>query len=298
MKCIVSGGTGFIGRRLVDRLRRDNNYVAVWSRKPGLERRIGVASHFWDPLTGEPPEESVNAMDAVVHLAGEPVAHRWNDELKRRIRDSRVLGTRRLVDAIGRVQHKPKALVCASAIGYYGNRGDEVLTEASGPGKGFLADVCRAWEDEAERARDFGLRVIRMRIGFVLGTDGGALAQMLPVFRAGAGGRLGSGRQWMPWIHVDDVTEAFTYAVENEVGGVWNVTAPNPVRNSEFTEKLGAAVHRPAIVPVPQFALKLAFGELAQHMLDSARVVPGEPLKAGFRFRFPELGPALADLTR
>ncbi len=298
MKCIVSGGTGFIGRRVVDRLRRDNNYVAVWSRKPGLERRTGVASHFWDPLAGEPPEESVNAMDVVVHLAGEPVAQRWNDKVKERIRESRVLGTRRLVDVIGRVQHKPKALICASAIGYYGSRGDEVLTEASGPGEGFLADVCRAWEDEAERARGFGLRVIRMRIGFVLGTDGGALAQMLPVFRAGAGGRLGSGRQWMPWIHADDVAEAITHAVEKDVAGVWNVTSPNPVRNSEFTEKLAAAVHRPAIVPVPQIALKLAFGELAHHMLDSARVVPEEPVKAGFRFRFPELGPALADLTR
>jgi len=298
MKCIVSGGTGFIGRRVVDRLRRDNNYVAVWSRKPGLERRTGVASHFWDPLAGEPPEESVNGMDAVVHLAGEPVAQRWNDGVKERIRESRVLGTRRLVDVIGRVQHKPKALICASAVGYYGSRGDELLTEASGPGDGFLADVCRAWEDEATRAREFGLRVMRMRIGFVLGTDGGALAQMLPVFRMGAGGRLGSGRQWMPWIHADDVAEAFTYAVENEVAGVWNVTSPNPVRNSEFTQRLAAAVHRPAIVPVPQFALKLAFGELAQHMLDSARVVPDEPVKAGFRFRFPELGPALADLTR
>jgi uncharacterized protein (TIGR01777 family) len=218
--------------------------------------------------------------------------------VKERIRESRVLGTRRLVDVISRVQHKPKALICASAIGYYGSRGDEVLTEASGPGDGFLADVSRVWEDEATRARQFGLRVMRMRIGFVLGADGGALAQMLPVFRAGAGGRLGSGRQWMPWIHADDVAEAFTYAVENEVAGVWNVTSPNPVRNSEFTEKLAAAVHRPAIIPVPQFALKLAFGELAQHMLDSARVVPEEPVKAGFRFRFPELGPALADLTR
>jgi len=298
MKCIVSGGTGFIGRRVVDRLRRDNNYVAVWSRKPGLERRTGVASHFWDPLAGPPPEESVNGMDAVVHLAGEPVAQRWNHEVKERIRESRVLGTRRLVDVIGRVQHKPKALICASAIGYYGSRGDELLTEASGPGDGFLADVCRAWEDEAMRAREFGLRVIRMRIGFVLGTDGGALARMLPVFRAGAGGRLGSGRQWMPWIHADDVAEAFTYAVENEVSGVWNVSSLNPVRNTEFTQKLAAAVHRPAIMPVPQFALKLVFGELAQHMLDSARVVPDEPVKAGFRFRFPELGPALADLTR
>ena len=298
MKCIVSGGTGFIGRRVVDRLRRDNNYVAVWSRKPGLERRTGVASHFWDPLADPPPEESVNGMDVVVHLAGEPVAQRWNDEVKTRIRDSRVVGTRRLVDVIGRVQHKPKALVCASAIGYYGNRGDELLTEASGPGAGFLADVCHAWEAEADRAGGFGLRVIRMRIGFVLGKDGGALARMLPVFRAGAGGRLGSGRQWMPWIHVDDVAEAFTHAVENEVAGVWNVNSPNPVRNRDFTDKLAAAVHRPAILPLPQFALKLAFGELAKHMLDSARVVPDEPVKAGFRFRFPELGPALADLAR
>lgn len=298
MKCIVSGGTGFIGRRIVDRLRRDNNYVGVWSRKPGLERRTGVASHYWDPLAGDPPEESVNAMDAVVHLAGEPVAQRWNEEVKRRIRDSRVLGTRRLVDVIGRVQHKPRALICASAIGYYGSRGDEVLTEASAPGSGFLAETCRQWETEADRAREFGLRVIKMRIGFVLGNDGGALAQMLPIFRAGGGGRLGSGKQWMPWIHVADIAEIFVYAIENELSGVWNATSPNPVRNSDFTQQLGHAVHRPAVVPVPGFALKLAFGELAQHMIDSARVVPNEPIKAGFRFQFPELGPALADLVR
>jgi hypothetical protein len=298
MKCIVSGGTGFLGRRIVDRLRRDNNYVAVWSRKPGLERRTGVASHFWDPLSGDPPEESVNAMDAVAHLAGEPVARRWNEEVKARIRDSRVLGTRRLVDVIGRVPHKPKVLVCASAIGYYGDRGDELLTEASGPGSGFLADVCRAWEAEADRARDFGLRVIKLRIGFVLGKDGGALARILPVFRAGAGGPLGSGRQWMPWIHADDVAELFTFAVENDVSGVWNASSPNPVRNSDFTRQLAAAAHRPAVIPAPRFLLKLAFGEFAQHMLDSARVVPDGPVKAGFRFRFPELGPALADLMR
>jgi hypothetical protein len=298
MKCIVSGGTGFLGRRIVDRLRRDNNYVAVWSRKPGLERRTGVASHFWDPLSGDPPEESVNAMDAVAHLAGEPVAQRWNEEVKARIRDSRVLGTRRLVDVIGRVPHKPKVLVCASAIGYYGDRGDELLTEASGPGSGFLADVCRAWEAEADRARDFGLRVIKLRIGFVLGKDGGALARILPVFRAGAGGPLGSGRQWMPWIHADDVAELFTFAVENDVSGVWNASSPNPVRNSDFTRQLAAAAHRPAVIPAPRFLLKLAFGEFAQHMLDSARVVPDGPVKASFRFRFPELGPALADLMR
>jgi uncharacterized protein len=296
MKCVISGGTGFIGRRIVERLLRDRHYVGGWSRRPGKEKRTAVASFSWDPLKGEPPAESLNTMDAVIHLAGEPVAQRWNDEVKRRIRDSRVLGTRALVDAIGRVQHKPKVLVCASAIGYYGDRGDEVLTESSGPGNGFLADVCREWEMEADRAAEFGLRVIKLRIGFVLGKDGGALARMVPVFRAFAGGRLGSGKQWMPWIHVSDVAEMFVYAVENDVSGVWNASSPNPVTNAGFTREMGKALHRPALFPAPPFALKLAFGELGQHMLDSSRVIPDAALKANFRFQHPELPGALQDL--
>lgn len=296
MKCVISGGTGFIGRRIVDRLLHNGHYVGVWSRKPGLEKRGAVQSFFWDPLQGEPPEESLNKMDAVIHLAGEQVAQRWNPEVKRRIRDSRVLGTRRLVDAIGRVQHKPTVLVCASAIGYYGDRGDEVLTESSGPGSGFLADVCRAWEEEAGRAADFGLRVVKLRVGFVLGKDGGALAQMAPAFRAFVGGRLGSGRQWMPWIHAADLAEMFVYATENGVSGVWNACSPNPVTNAAFTKELGSVLGRPTLFPVPPFALKLAFGEVGQHMLDSARVVPEAALKAGYRFRYPELGPALKNL--
>jgi hypothetical protein len=296
MKCIVSGGTGFIGRRIVDRLLQRGHYTGVWSRRPGREKRTAVQSFLWDPLLGEPPEESVGKMDAVIHLAGETVAQRWNPEVKRRIRDSRVLGTRRLVDVIGRVQHKPRALVCASAVGFYGDRGDEVLTEASAAGRGFLADVCREWEAEAARAADFGLRVISLRIGFVLGKDGGALAQMAPAFRAFAGGRLGSGKQWMPWIHAGDVADMFVYAAENEIAGVWNATSPNPVTNALFTREMGKALHRPAILPVPPFALKLAFGELGQHMLDSARVIPDAATKAGFPFRYPQVAPALADL--
>jgi len=296
MKCVISGGTGFIGRRIVDRLLQDRHYVGVWSRKPGNEKRSAVASFSWDPLRGEPPAESLNTMDAVIHLAGEPVAQRWNDEVKRRIHDSRVLGTRRLVDAISRVQHKPKVLVCASAIGYYGDRGDEVLTESSTPGSGFLADVCRGWEAEADRAAQFGLRVIKLRIGFVLGKGGGALARMVPAFRAFVGGHLGSGRQWMPWIHVDDVAEMFVHAVENDIAGVWNATSPNPVTNAVFTREMGKVLHRPAVFPVPPFALKLAFGELGQHMLDSSRVIPDAALKARFPFHFPELAPALRDL--
>jgi uncharacterized protein len=296
MKCVVSGGTGFIGRRIVERLLQDGHYVGVYSRQPGREKRAAVASYYWDPLTGEPPADSLNTMDAVIHLAGEPVAQRWNAEVKRRIRDSRVLGTRALVDTIAKVQHKPRVLVSASAIGYYGDRGDEVLTESSAPGSGFLVDVCRAWEAEAERATELGLRVIRLRVGFVLGRKGGALAQMAPAFRAGVGGRLGSGRQWMPWVHMNDLAEMFVYAMENDIAGVWNASAPNPVTNADFTREMAKTLHRPAVFPVPPFALKLMFGELGQHMLDSARVIPEAALKAKFPFRFAEVGAALRDL--
>jgi uncharacterized protein (TIGR01777 family) len=296
MKCIISGGTGFIGRRVVDRLLKDSHYVGVWSRKPGLDRRTAVATHSWDPLAGDPPLESLNGMDCVIHLAGENVAQRWTPEVKRRIHDSRVLGTQRLVDSIERVRHKPKILVCASAIGIYGDRGDEILTEDSVPGTGFLADTCRAWEAEADRARRYGMRVVKVRIGFVLGKDGGALQKMVPAFKAFVGGRLGSGKQWVPWVHVDDVAEIFAYAVENEISGVWNATSPNPVRNSEFTKELARTLGRPALFPAPTAALKLAFGEFAQHMADSARVIPEKLSKAGFEFRHAELGEALRDL--
>lgn len=298
MKCVVSGGTGFIGNRIVQLLLERHHYVGVWSRKPGLERRDAVASFSWDPLQGEPPLDSLNTMDAVIHLAGEPVAQRWTAKVKARIRDSRVQGTRRLVDAIGRVEHRPKILVCASGIGFYGDRGDEVLTEDSSIGSGYLAELCKAWENEAGRAAVFGLRVVKLRIGFVLGRKGGALARMIPAFRAFAGGKLGSGKQWMPWIHLDDVAGLFVNAVENDVRGVWNATAPNPVTNTVFTRDLARAVRRPALVPVPGLALKLAFGEIGQHMLDSARVIPAAALAAGYQFKFPELDGALRDIVK
>jgi uncharacterized protein (TIGR01777 family) len=173
-----------------------------------------------------------------------------------------------------------------------------VLTEQSGPGKGFLAELCRDWEIEAGRATVYGLRVISLRIGFVLGPDGGALAQMKPIFRAFVGGKLGSGKQWMPWIHVDDVAGLCVHAVEHEIHGVWNATAPNPVTNSTFTKELGGALGRPALLPVPGFALKMVFGEVGQHMLDSARVVPEAALKAGYGFRFTDVGTALRDAVR
>ncbi|HKD08129.1 MAG TPA: TIGR01777 family oxidoreductase [Bryobacteraceae bacterium] len=272
MKYVVSGGTGFLGRHISQRLRDGGHSVDAWGRTSRLDL--------------------LNGADGVVHLAGEPVAQRWNEDVKRRIRDSRVLGTRSLVDAISELREKPTVLVSASAIGIYGDRGDEILTEASVPGEGFLADLCQAWEAEADRARELGLRVVKLRIGFVLG-DGGALATMVPAFKAFVGGRLGSGKQWMPWIHVDDVAELFAHALGNDISGVWNATSPNPVTNAVFTRELASALHRPALFPVPPFALKLAFGELAQHMLDSARVVPEAALRAGFRFRYPDLAEAL-----
>jgi uncharacterized protein (TIGR01777 family) len=289
MNCIVSGGTGFIGRHIVARLRESGHTVFVWSRK-------AAPPFAWDPLQSEPSPESLEGVDAVIHLAGETVAQRWNDDVKRRIADSRILGTRRLVDAISRMEPRPKVLVSASAVGYYGDRDGTVLTEASSPGKGFLVDVCRQWEAEADRAAEFGLRVMKLRIGFVLGKDGGALASMLPPFRAFVGGRLGSGKQWMPWVHVVDVAHMFAYAMENQVSGVWNATAPNPVTNDEFTAEMSRILHRPAIFTVPPFALKLAFGEMGQHMLDSARVVPDAPFKHAYVFHYPTLDRALRNL--
>ncbi len=272
MKYVISGGTGFLGRHILQRLRDGGHSVEVWGRQPRFDL--------------------LNGADGVVHLAGEPVAQRWNEDVKRRIRDSRVQGTRSLVEAIAALSAKPSALVSASAIGIYGDRGDEVLTETSAPGEGFLADLCQEWESEADRAREFGVRVMKLRIGFVLG-DGGALATMVPAFKAFAGGRLGSGKQWMPWIHVDDVAELFAHALETDISGVWNATSPNPVTNEVFTQALASVLHRPALFPVPPFALKLAFGELAQHMLDSGRVIPEAALRAGFRFRYPDLPEAL-----
>jgi uncharacterized protein (TIGR01777 family) len=296
MKVIISGGTGFIGRRLVDSLLKDGHYVAIWSRKPGTETRTAVEAFRWDPLEGEPQEESLNAFDVVVHLAGEPVAQRWDEEVKRKIRDSRILGTRRLVSAISKVKHKPLALICSSATGYYGSRGDEVLTESSGPGKNFLAEVCVGWEKEADAASALGLRVAKIRTGIVLGQDGGALPAMVPTFQAFAGGTLGSGKQWMPWIHVDDLVAMYRFAIEGSVKGVMNGTAPNPATNAAFTAELGKVLHRPAFLRVPEFMLRAFLGEMAQIVLSGQRVLPAAAQDLGFAWKFKGLGEALHNL--
>jgi len=239
------------------------------------------------------PSEALAGADAVINLAGEPVAQRWSSAAKARIRNSRIEGTRHLVDAIGRMSKKPAVLISASAVGYYGTRGDEILTEASPPANDFLAEICVEWEREALRAETFGVRVVLPRIGIVLGR-GGALAKMLPAFKSGVGGTLGPGTQWMSWIHLDDLIGIMEFALKApSAKGPLNGTAPNPVRNTEFTRQLAKAVHRWALFPVPEFALKLLFGEMSIAILASQRALPAATEKAGYVFRYPELHSAL-----
>ncbi|HUK17942.1 MAG TPA: TIGR01777 family oxidoreductase [Bryobacteraceae bacterium] len=296
MNLTLTGASGFIGRRLMKLLVSNGHNLHVLSRHAGTNLPPNVRLSVWDALSGPPPEAALRDADAVIHLAGEQVGQRWTPESKRRIRESRVQGTRNLVEAMSKLPGRPRAFICASAIGYYGSRGDEILTEASTPGSGFLPEVCLAWEREAGVAEQFGARVVRLRIGVVLGRHGGALARMLPPFRLGAGGRLASGRQWMSWIHLDDLCEVFRFAVEQPVRGAMNGVAPDPVTNAEFTRALASALHRPAIFPVPAFALRALFGEMSEVLLSSQRVSPKGAEQGGFRFRYPQLGAALADL--
>ncbi|NDC52970.1 MAG: TIGR01777 family protein [Planctomycetia bacterium] len=298
MKALVTGATGFVGPRLLRLLDRP---VAL-SRDPDRARaRIGhVVDRIvrWDPLSGPPPPEAFEGVDTVLHLAGESVAEgRWTAAQKARIRDSRVIGTRNLVQGIVQAGTKPRVLVSASAVGYYGDRGDEELTESAPPASDFLAQVCVDWEREALAAERAGVRVALARTGIVLGAGGGALAKMLLPFKLGAGGPLGSGRQWMPWIHVADLARLYLHAAEtSSISGPMNAVAPNPVRNSEFTQALGRQLHRPAFMPAPYLGLRLVFGEFAQVLFASQRVVPKVALDTGFVFQYPELAAALREI--
>ena len=296
MTYLVTGATGFIGRQLVQFLLARGDAVNYLGRHRSKTMDSRAAFHCWNP--GEaPPLSSVPRFDAVIHLSGEPIAQRWNPEVKRRIYSSRVEATRQLVTAIGSLQHKPAALISASATGYYGDRGDEILTENSGPGAGFLAEVSMEWEREALRAMESGLRVVIVRIGTVLGRDGGALKQMLTPFRLGLGGAFGDGRQWMPWIHAQDLVQLLVFTTGNEsVSGALNGSSPEPITNAQFTASLAHAIHRPAFVRIPKFALRLALGEVADFLFTSLRVVPEATMQAGFRFEFPEIDAALRNL--
>jgi len=299
MQVVVTGGTGFIGRRLGARLLEKGHDVVVLSRggaRPALPAGIRVVS--WQ--TGAPGwEAAVDGADGIVNLAGEGIAQRWTAGAKARIVSSRLEAVAALADALGRARRKPSVVVNASAVGYYGSRDDEVLDESAPPGDGFLARTCVAWEEAAARLAGPGLRVVRVRIGTVLAAEGGALAKMLPAFRAFAGGPIGGGAQWMSWIHRDDLVDLLVFALEDgRTDGPLNGTAPNPARNREFSSALGRAVHRPAIAPVPAAAVKLLFGEMAAVVLEGQRVVPAKALSLGFAFRFPRLAEALADAVR
>lgn len=299
MQVTISGGTGFIGRRILDQLLPAGARVNLLTRRlrPGLPE--GAVPYLWDPAKEAAPVESLAGSDAVIHLMGEPVAQCWTPEIKRRIRESRVLSTRNLVDAIAASEARPQMLISASAVGYYGSRGGEWLDERSAPGEDFLAEVCREWEAEALRAAELGLRVLRLRIGMVLGTEGGALARMLPPFRFGAGGRIGSGEQWMSWIHAGDLTGMMLFALRYpHIEGVWNAVSPNPVTNAEFAQTLARILKRPAVMPVPEFILKLLFGEGMSVMVASQRVKPAAAEEAGYRFQYGGLHAALRHLLK
>ena len=298
MKTLVTGGTGMVGPRLLRML----DQPVVLSRNPERAReKVGhLAGRIirWDPMAGPPPAEAFAGVEAVFHLAGESVAEgRWTAAQKARIRDSRVVGTRNLVQGIAQVSDRPRVLVSASAVGYYGDRGEEELTESASPGRDFLADVCVTWEKEALAAEKLGVRVVTERTGIVLGAGGGALAKMLTPFKLGAGGPLGNGRQWMPWVHVSDLARLYLHAAEHEsIRGPMNAVAPHPVRNSEFTKALGRQLRRPAFMPAPYLGLRLLFGEFAQVLFASQRVVPQVALDTGFTFQYPDIAAALKEI--
>ncbi len=298
MKTLITGATGFIGRHLAEQI---PEAILVGRNAEKIRERFGGLreARQWDGSAGT-DTSFLEGVDTVYHLAGESIFHgRWNTAKKERIRASRVENTRNLVEMISRTDNGPKTLICSSAVGYYGSRGDEKLTEHSTPGSDFLARVCMDWEKEALRAEEYGVRVVLIRTGVVLGADGGALTQMLLPFKMGVGGRLGSGRQFMSWVHIDDLVNIMLYAKENEsLRGAINAVAPNPVSNSDFTRALASALHRPAILPAPGFGLKLLLGEFANVLLGSQRALPEVLQQAGYKYAHPEIKAALISLVQ
>lgn len=301
-RVVVSGATGLIGRALVGALQARGDQVVALSRDEQKARRAlgeDVEAFTWaDPLTTQPPEAALANADGVIHLLGEAISQRWSDEVKQRIRDSRELGTRNLVAGLNEVPEaqRPKVLISQSAVGYYGPHGDEPLTESSPPGADFLAGVVRAWESEAQAAEDIGMRVVVTRTGVVLDARGGALAKMLPPFKLGIGGPVGSGRQYVPWIHLSDEVGALLYALDHDTAsGPLNLTAPDPATNRDFSRALGRALGRPAVMPVPPVAIKLLYGEMAVIVLKGQRAVPERLRELGYRFQFTGLEAALRD---
>ena len=294
-KVLVSGASGLIGSALLPALQLSGYEVTRLVRGAAS----GKSDIAWDPSRPLAPE-SVSGFDAVVHLAGESIVGRWTDAKKQRVRESRVQGTRNLAEALAAAQQRPQVFISASAIGYYGDRSEETLHEESSSGRGFLPEVCREWEAAAEPATKAGIRTAQMRFGVVLSASGGALRKMLPPFRMGVGGNIGSGRQWMSWIDIDDVVGTIQHAMKTDtLHGPVNVVGPNPVRNAEFTKTLASVLSRPAIFPMPAFAARLVFGQMADELLlASQRIEPAKLLSTRYVFRNPELRSALDNILR
>jgi uncharacterized protein (TIGR01777 family) len=295
MKVTVTGATGLIGTALVAALKGRGDEVTVLSRNPEqAARELGVEAVAWDPMAEPAPSSAISGRDGVVHLAGEPVAQRWTESVKRSIRASRDLGTANLVAGIAASEPRPSVLVSSSAVGYYGKHGAEIIDESAPAGSDFLAEVCVEWERRARAAEELGLRVVIVRTGVVLDSGGGALKTMLPPFRAGVGGPVAGGKQYMPWIHLDDIVGIYLAALD---GAGWsgpvNGTAPEPVTNAEFSKALGRALGRPAIFPVPAFAIRTLYGEMAEIVTEGQRAVPARTLESGYVFQQPELDAAL-----
>jgi uncharacterized protein len=300
MRVTLTGATGLIGPSLVASLRERDAQVTVLTRDPERAKdKLGdVEAVRWE-LSSEPaPAAALAGRDAIVHLAGEPVAQRWSAKVKQAIRESRLLGTRNLIDGIRAVEpeagERPATLVSSSAIGYYGPHGDEPLDEDAAPGSDFLAEVCVEWEDAAAAARELGLRVVQVRTGVVLDSDGGALSKMLPPFRLGVGGPVAGGRQYISWIHAKDLVGMMLAAIEDERwSGPFNATAPEPATNRDFSKVLGRVLGRPALLPVPGAALRVLYGDMAEIVTSGARVLPAKPLVLGYKFSHPQLEEAL-----
>jgi hypothetical protein len=299
MKLIITGATGFIGAVLIERLRKQSHSLVLLSRRP---RRQHSSAHqewlTWEPGSRGEWDQAIDGADGIINLAGEPIAaKRWTKVQKERLRSSRIDSTRSLVNAMAKAKVKPKFMISSSAVGYYGSRGDETLTEESPPGNDFLSRLCVEWEDEARKAEGYGVRLALLRTGIVLGKGKGALAKMVPPFKMFLGGRLGSGRQWMPWIHIDDEVGLIQFLIETDKArGAFNATAPNPVTMSEFSNALGKVLNRPSWAPVPASALTLLLGEMADMLVAGQRALPAAAQRLGFQFKHKNVGNALASL--
>jgi uncharacterized protein (TIGR01777 family) len=294
MRIAISGASGFLGSRLATALRKQQHEVLALVRHPPGGGEVG-----WDPELGSIEAEKLRGVDAVINLAGENIATRWTPEARRKILDSRVKGTGLLATALARLTPRPTLFLSVSAVGYYGDRGDDLLTERSGPGTGFLADVTQAWEAAAEPARAAGIRVVHPRMGMILDRQGGALAKMLPPFKLGVGGKLGTGKQWMSWVALDDVIAAMhRFLADESLDGPYNIAAPEPVRNREFTRALARELHRPALFTVPRAALHVIYGKEMpdEVLLASAKVIPERLIGAGFAFGYPSIRATFAHL--